>query len=151
MQMRIHEMSLHRFPAELHLLFLCFLLLPGTTYAHHSFAMFDNNNQILLQGTVTHFQWTNPHVYIELEVKEKDATVKRWTIECANPGILSRVGWKFNMLKKGDEITVVVSPLRNGKAGALLKQVKLSDGTKMENGGPAGPPKISIETGETLE
>lgn len=113
--------------------------------------MFDNNNQIILHGTVTHFQWTNPHVYIELEVKEQDATVKRWTIECANPGILSRVGWKFNMLKKGDEITVVVSPLRNGKAGALLKQVKLPDGTKMENGGPAGPPKISIETGEPLE
>lgn len=149
--MRIHKMSLHRFPVELHLLILCFLLLPGTTNAHHSFAMFDNNNQIILHGTVTHFQWTNPHVYIELEVKEQDATVKRWTIECANPGILSRVGWKFNMLKKGDEITVVVSPLRNGKAGALLKQVKLPDGTKMENGGPAGPPKISIETGEPLE
>ena len=127
------------------------LLISGHVDAHHSFALFDNNHHILLHGIVTHYQWTNPHVYIELEVKQPDGTSKRWTIECANPGILSRNGWKYNMVKTGDEITVVVAPLRNGKAGALLKQVKLPDGTKIENGGPAGPPKISIDTGEPLE
>jgi hypothetical protein len=135
----------------LYRLVFCCGLLPALATAHHSFAMFDNDNHILLRGTVTHFQWTNPHVYIGLEVQEHDGTTKRWTIECANPGILMRIGWKHNMIKEGQEITVVVAPLRNGKAGALLKQVKLPDGTKMENGGPAGPPKISIETGEPLQ
>ena len=149
--MPILSMPLHKFRSWLYCLIFCCSLLPALADAHHSFAMFDNNNHILLHGLVTHFQWTNPHVYIELEVKEKDDTAKRWTIECANPGILSRIGWKFNMIKEGDEITVVVAPLRNGKAGALWKQVQLPDGTKIENGGPAGPPKISIETGEPLE
>lgn len=130
---------------------ICLLLLSGQVSAHHSFAMFDNNNHILLHGMVTHYQWMNPHVYIELQVTQQDGSTRRWTIECANPGILSRNGWKHNMVKEGDEITVVIAPLRNGKAGALLKQIKLPDGTKIENGGPAGPPKISIDTGEPLE
>jgi len=114
-------------------------------YAHHSFAMFDNENQIKLQGKVTDFQWTNPHVYIELDaenVYSEDKTVKHWTVECANPGILNRIGWKFNMIKPGDKITVIVAPLRTGEQGALLKQVELADGRKFGNGGPAGKPNI---------
>ena len=114
-------------------------------HAHHSFAMFDNENQIKLKGTVTHFQWTNPHVYIELDaenVYSEDKTVKSWTIECANPGILNRIGWKFNMIKPGDELTIIVAPLRSGESGALLKQVTLPDGRVFSNGGPAGPALI---------
>ena len=107
--------------------------------------MFDNDNHIRLQGKVTHFQWTNPHVYIALQVITDDGDTRTWTIECANPGILSRLGWKFNMIREGDEITVVVAPLRTGEAGALLKQVKLPDGSKWGNGGPAGPPNIPID------
>jgi hypothetical protein len=117
---------------------------PGAE-AHHSFAMFDNEHQIKLEGTVTDFQWTNPHVYIELDatnVYSEDKTVKGWTIECANPGILNRLGWKFNMVKAGDEITIIVAPLRSGEPGALLKQITLPDGRVFANGGPAGPPLI---------
>ena len=106
--------------------------------AHHSFAMYDNDHQLKLIGTVSHFQWTNPHVYIELENNDAAAQVKHWTIECANPGILDRVGWKFNMIKVGDKLTVIVAPLRTGEPGALLKQVTLSDGRVFTNGAPAG-------------
>ena len=114
-------------------------------HAHHSFAMFDNENQIKLKGTVTNFQWTNPHVYIELDaesVNSEDKTVKGWTVECANPGILNRIGWKFNMIKPGDQVTIIVAPLRSGEPGALLKQVTLPDGRVFANGGPAGPALI---------
>jgi hypothetical protein len=113
--------------------------------AHHSFAMFDNENQIKLKGTVTDFQWTNPHVYIALDgvdVYKDSQEVKSWTIECANPGILNRIGWKFNMVKAGDEVTVIVAPLRSGEPGALLKQITLPDGRVFSNGGPAGPANI---------
>lgn len=113
--------------------------------AHHSFAMFDNENQIKLEGKVTHFQWTNPHVYIEVDatnVYSEDKTVKHWTIEGANPGILNRIGWKFNMVKPGDEVTLIVAPLRSGEPGALLKQITLPDGRVFANGGPAGPALI---------
>jgi hypothetical protein len=106
--------------------------------AHHSFAMYDNDHQLKLIGTVTKFQWTNPHVYIELENNDPSAQVKHWTIECANPGILDRVGWKFNMIKVGDKLTVIVAPLRTGEPGALLKQVTLPDGRTFGNGAPAG-------------
>jgi hypothetical protein len=117
----------------------------SAAYAHHSFAMFDNENQIKLKGTVRDFQWQNPHVYIEIDasnVYADDKSVKSWTIECANPGILDRIGWKFNMVKAGDEVTLIVAPLRSGEPGALLKQITLPDGKVFTNGGPAGPANI---------
>jgi hypothetical protein len=118
--------------------------------AHHSFAMFDSDHQIRLSGTVSEFRWQNPHIYIHLQAPDAKGKMRDWTIECANPGILNRLGWKFNMIKKDDRITVVVAPLRTGEAGALLKQVKLADGRVFGNGGPAGPPNISIEDGKPL-
>jgi hypothetical protein len=84
-------------------------------------------------------------VYIEMDgrnVKDEKGEPRHYTIECASPGILNRVGWKFNMIKPGDVITVIVAPLRSGEAGALLKQVTLADGRKFGNGGPAGKPNI---------
>jgi hypothetical protein len=114
------------------------LMTAGTALAHHSFAMFDNEKQIKLIGQVAHFQWTNPHVYIELDVLQEGGDVKHWSIECANPGILNRIGWKFNMIKPGDKLTVIVAPLRTGESGALLKEATLPDGRVFGNGGPAG-------------
>ena len=64
--------------------------------------------------------------------------MRTWTIECANPGILNRAGWKFNLLKPGDKVTLIVSPLRNGEPAALLKQITLADGRKLSNGAAAG-------------
>jgi len=110
--------------------------------SHHSFAMFDHDHQIKLTGTVSQFEWSNPHVYIELDVVDAAGARKHYTIECANPGILDRVGWKFNMIKVGDTITTIIAPLRTGEPGGLLKQVTLSDGRKFSNGGPAGKPNI---------
>lgn len=119
------------------------ILLALPVSAHHSFAPYEPTLQIKLSGAVTEFRWANPHVYIEMDAP--DATTgktRHWLIECANPGILNRVGWKFNMVKVGDKITVIVSPLRNGDPAALLKQITLADGSKYSNGGPAGPATI---------
>jgi hypothetical protein len=129
---------------------LCLALVAGMASAHHSFAMFDSEHQVLLTGKVTEYTWQNPHVYIHLEAPDAKGKMREWTIECANPGILNRLGWKFNMIKKGDKLSMVVAPLRTGEAGALLKQIKLADGRVFGNGGPAGPPNISIETGKPL-
>ena len=85
----------------------------------------------------------NPHVYIELDVADEQGGSKHWLIECANPGILNRVGWKWNMIHEGDALSVIVSPLRTGEPGALLKAVRLPDGTVFSNGGPAGPARIA--------
>ena len=114
----------------------------GGAGAHHSFAMYDNDHKLKVLGTVSDFKWQNPHVYIELETMDPAGATKHWTIECANPGILNRIGWKFNMIKVGDKLTVIVAPLRTGESGALLKQVTLPDGRKFTNGAPAGPALI---------
>jgi len=118
------------------------LLVSAGARAHHSFAMFDHDHQIKVEGTVTHFQWTNPHVYIDLDSRNDQGDAKHYTIECANPGILDRIGWKFNMIKEGDKITVIIAPLRTGEPGGLLKQVTLADGRKFSNGAPAGAANI---------
>jgi hypothetical protein len=109
----------------------------AVTRAHHSFAMFDTANPITLAGTVTAFEWTNPHVYIEIDVPEGQAH-KHWSIELGSPSILMRGGWKFNTIRKGDRISAVVSPLRNGEPGSLLTRVTLADGRVLGNGGPTG-------------
>ena len=116
----------------------CVLLAAETAAAHHSFAMYDNDHQLKMIGSVAKFQWTNPHVYIELMVPQEQGEPKHWSVECANPGILNRNGWKFNMIKPGDKLTVIVAPLRTGEPGALLKEVTLPDGRVFGNGRPAG-------------
>jgi hypothetical protein len=114
----------------------------GVALAHHSFAMFDSDHQIKLAGTVKSFEWANPHVYIELDAQGEDGAMKDYTVECANPGILNRIGWKFNMVKPGDKITVIIAPLKTGEPGGLLKLITLPDGRQFANGGPAGKANI---------
>jgi hypothetical protein len=113
--------------------------MPGVALAHHSFAMFDTVNKVTLTGTVTTFEWTNPHAYIELDVPDGRGAVKHWSIELGSPSILLQSGWKFTMLKSGDRLTLLVNPLRNGQPGGMLVQATLADGRVLGNGPGAGP------------
>ena len=106
--------------------------------AHHSFAMFDYEHRVTLSGTVSKFEWTNPHAYIELDVADPSGAVKHYSIECASPNVLTRVGWKFNDLKSGDKVTLLVNPLKNGKAGGMLERATLPDGRQLGDGNPPG-------------
>ena len=113
----------------------------GMVMAHHSFAMFNTTATVTLSGSVTEFQWTNPHAYIELDVTEGNS-VKHWSVELGSPSILQQSGWKFKDLKFGDKVTVTINPLRNLNPGGLLVQVTLPDGRVLGNGpgrGPAAP------------
>ena len=128
-----------------YLVVLAVLAAGPVAQAHHSFAPFDDKKQISFSGKVTRFDWTNPHVYIEMEALDDSGEVRSWLIECANTTILNRVGWKWNMIREGDQIAVIVAPLRNGEPAALLKRVRLADGTEIGNGGPAGPATIDFD------
>ncbi len=111
----------------------------GPALAHHSFAPYESTLQIKLSGVVSEFRWVNPHVYIEMDAPdEKTGEQRHWLIEGASTSILNRAGWKFNMIKPGDRITVIVSPLRNGEPAALLKQITLADGRKFSKRAVAG-------------
>jgi hypothetical protein len=102
--------------------------------AHHSFAMFDTAKRLTMSGMVTAFEWTNPHVYIEIDVPDEKGTVKHWSVELGSPSILMQAGWKFSDVKVGDKITVVLSPLRSGEPGGLLAQATVRDGRVLGNG-----------------
>jgi hypothetical protein len=115
------------------------LLCAATAGAHHSFAPYETTVQIKLTGVVSEYRWANPHVYFEIDAPDPASGMPRhWLIECASTSILNRAGWKFNMLKPGDMVTIIVSPLRNGEPAALLKQITLADGRKFSNGAAAG-------------
>jgi hypothetical protein len=102
--------------------------------AHHSFAMFDMTQRVTLAGTVTAFEWTNPHVYIEVDVPDESGAAKHWSVELGSPSILKQSGWKFNDLKKGDKATLIVHPLKNGQTGGFLEKITLQDGRVLGNG-----------------
>lgn len=98
--------------------------------AHHSFSMFDMKKELVLNGVVTEFQWTNPHIWIEVDVPNGQGGVNHWSIEGAAVAALSRQGWKRATLKPGDKIKLAIHPLQNGNAGGSLIGVELADGRK---------------------
>jgi hypothetical protein len=101
--------------------------------AHHSFAMFDMSKSVSFKGTVKELQWTNPHVWIELTVQEKDGPVT-YSFEGAAIAVLKRVGWTKDSIKAGDVVTVVGHPYKNGKPGGSIDHLILADGRKLGTG-----------------
>jgi hypothetical protein len=115
------------------------LAYPGGALAHHSFAMFDTSKQVDLAGTVTKFEWTNPHTFVWVAV-EKEGKVENWAIEGQSPNFLSRRGWTRTTLKPGDKVTVSIAPLRSGETGGMFQKITLADGKVMTMQGESPPP-----------
>ena len=96
--------------------------------AHHSMAMFDMNKTVTLKGTVKQFQWTNPHCYIQLMVKDASGAEKEWSLEMGAPMYLYAKGWRPTILKAGTPVTIVINPLRNGEPGGVVLTAATADG-----------------------
>jgi hypothetical protein len=109
-------------------------------WAHHSFTMFDMTKRLTLVGTITSFEWTNPHAYIEIDVPDEKGAVKHWSIELGSPSILMQSGWKFNSIKAGDKLTLIINPMKSGQAGGFLSTATLPDGRVLSNGPRQEPP-----------
>ncbi|MBO9600872.1 MAG: hypothetical protein J7496_00035 [Novosphingobium sp.] len=103
---------------------LCLSLAAAPADAHHSMAMFDMSKTVTVSGTVKEFQWTNPHCYIQ--VLGKDG--KEWSMEMGAPMYLYSNGWRPKSVKPGDQITARLYPLRDGKPGGVVIDVKTADG-----------------------
>ncbi len=115
----------------------CAALLPAVpAAAHHSFAMFDNTRSITLHGSVTAFQWTNPHAYLEVDAEQASGGTKHYTLEMTSPNMMSRGGWTSRTVKPGDVVSVIVAPLKDGQAGGLVLVLTLPSGKKMLPGVP---------------
>ena len=107
----------------------CFILPPLS--AHHSAAMFDLNSEMVLEGKVTKYQFSNPHVWIHFEVADDKGETKIWKIEALNPNALKRKGWKRSSFKPGDTVTITFYPAKSGlPKGGFIRAIT-ADGTKL--------------------
>jgi hypothetical protein len=109
---------------------------PNSGRAHHSFATFDAERQVTLQGTVKEFQWTNPHSWIMLIV-DRRGKAEEWAIELNGTNGLVRQGWRPKTLAPGMPVTLTVRPLRDGTNGGQLIDITLPDGSVMGRALPA--------------
>ncbi len=119
------------------------LAMAGPAQSHHSFAMFDQRQIMTLEGRVVEFQWTNPHAFIELEVRQGRAT-RHYSIELNSPNNLSRQGWNRNSLHPGDQVTLRMAPLRNGEPGGLFLDLRKADGTLLDSGLPKNGEPVNV-------
>ena len=104
------------------------LWLTSLVTAHHSPAVFDRTKEIKLVGVVKEFKWSNPHSWIELDVRNEKGVVETWGVEMNPPSYLIKAGWKRTSIKAGDEVTVMVHPLRNGEKGGQFRSITLPNG-----------------------
>ena len=107
--------------------------------AHHSFAMFDRDKKVTLKGVVTKFEWTNPHVFLEISIPGSKNIAENWSVEGASPNMLYRQGWTVDTFHPGDQVTVVINPLRDGGRGGTLVSAILPSGKTLGEGAARAP------------
>ena len=108
------------------------ILVIAPVSAHHSHANYITEEFTHLTGTVTELAWTNPHVWLYMEIADDEGRSQLWTIEGGSPAALMRGGWRPDSLKPGDEVSVRCHLVRDGSAGCLMGFVTSINGTAMD-------------------
>jgi Family of unknown function (DUF6152) len=117
------------------------LLVSATSpVAHHGAASFDTTKELTLKGSVTEWIWANPHCFLKFDAKDDSGTVRNWAVEVSNPTDMTRRGWARTSFKPGDEVTVMLQPVRNGAPVGRLRTVVLPNGDTLTAGGPPAVP-----------
>ena len=101
--------------------------------AHHSVSMYDMDHPTTLKGTVERVEWTNPHGYIYLQVKDEKSQTVEWAVEINSPNFLKHNGWTSTIVKPGDEITVTGGAAKSGAKTMRCTTVVLTDGTVLRS------------------
>lgn len=106
----------------------------GPALAHHSFAMFDAEKDVTIEGEVIAYSWFNPHVWIDVMVSDGRGAQQRWGLESQSLGILARLGWRQDSMKAGDRVLVDLHPMKDGTPGGQVMKVTLPDGKVLLTG-----------------
>lgn len=110
------------------------LLIAGSVSAHHSTAMYDNEHRVTINGTVKKFDWTNPHAFVFLEVKdEKTGMMVEWEVEMMSLNHLRSYGWTSKTVKAGDAISCTGAPAKSGAPSMIASRMKLADGRDIQS------------------
>jgi hypothetical protein len=109
-------------------LLVALLMVPIPTPAHHGTSAYDSTSTLKLKGTVTSFDWVNPHVSLAWDVKSENGEVEHWVVELTSPGMLTRSGWHHDSLKAGDDVTVYFHPTKSGSKWGIFQRVVFADG-----------------------
>jgi hypothetical protein len=109
--------------------------LPAATFAHHGTANYDTEHSISVKGTVTDFQFVNPHVLIYMTAKDAGGKTTSWQGELTSPNRLARAGWKKDTIKNGDTITISGFPAKSGSPEVWIQKVITADGTPLDTSG----------------
>ena len=102
-------------------------------YAHHSTAMYDMANPVTVKGTVKRFEWTNPHAFIYLDVKDDKGATTEWEIELMSLNHLRSYGWIRTTVKPGDVISATGGAARSGAPSMIAGVIELPDGRKIRS------------------
>jgi len=108
-------------------------LAPSPARAHHSGAMFDMAHQITLTGVVAKVEWTNPHAFMYLEVKNEKGVAEEWAVEINSPNFLRHNGWTSSTVSPGDTITVTGAPAKTGSRFMHGMLVELANGVQLRS------------------
>ena len=115
---------------------LVFLLsIAGSAFAHHGTANYDMTKVVTLKGTVTDFQFINPHTLILFDVKNEKGEVEHWQAEATSPNHLVRAGWTRDIVKAGDQITISGYRAKNGTTIMRFQKMILANGQEVQEGG----------------
>jgi hypothetical protein len=114
------------------------LSLAAPALAHHSFAMFDRDKNLTMSGTVTEFEWTNPHVWIHMSVPDQAGKAAVWSFEMQAIQADMAGGWRSDSVKPGDKVSIEFHPLKDGSRGGQLVSATLANGQHL--GGPVRRP-----------
>jgi hypothetical protein len=109
------------------------LSMTGSISAHHSTAMYDNEHPITVTGAVKKFEWTNPHAFIYLEVKNEKGNIVEWEVEMMSLNHLRGYGWTSKTVKAGDMISCTGSPAKSGAPSMISNRMKLADGREIRS------------------